>query len=299
MDTSFCANGISRFTANTDAFNAICGEIDSNIGSSIPQPILVIGQEGSGKTTLLKRLIMKFSSHHFAWIDGRFIFSSEDIIEQVKGNPIFIIDNLDYFLSRCTYEEQFRLRRFLYNEGAPMMIASVSKLTAALTEYKAPFFEGLKKIHLSSIKIEDITSLFDAKYVERVTIMFNLLPPTINSLELISHIIESNNNPKNDIDLLLSYNSAIYKSIYMSVPTKSQQILNIIGNSDRGMTIPEIRDISGIASGILTSYFKNIKKQGIIFIDKTIKRNTKYLIKDPLFQIWLKKNTYAPQKTND
>lgn len=279
---------ISTFTVNTTAFYSICSEIDSNIGSSIPQPVLIIGQEGSGKSTLLKRLITNYQNLHFVWIDGRFIFNTADIIKQTSGDSILIIDNLDYFFVRCSYEEQFRLRRFLYNEGAPMMIASVSKLVPALTEYKAPFFEGFKKIHLPPIYLDDITSLFDEKSIVRVSSMFNLIPPTINSVEIISHIIELNINPDKDIDLLLSYYSGIYKNKYLSLPTNSQHILNILGNTDKGMTIPEMRTVSGLASGILTSYLKSLKQQDIVSIDKTIKRKSRYFIKDSLFRIWLK-----------
>lgn len=292
MGYSVQPNRISTFIANSAALNAICDEIESNKGSSIPQPVLVIGQEGSGKTTLLKRLIKKYSDLNFVWIDGRFIFSSADIIEQVSDNSIIIIDDFDYYLDRCSYEEQFRLRRFLYNEGAPMMIAGVNKLTPALTEYKAPFFEGLKKIHLLPMSINEISSLFEEKLIDRVLYMFNLLPPTINSVEIIYNTILSNKNPQNDVEYILSYYSNMYKYVYINLPSKSQHILNILGRSNTGMTIPEIRDISGMASGILTSYLKNLKKQDIVSVDRSIKRNTKYSIKDPLFRIWLKNEAY-------
>lgn len=284
-------NAFSTFSANTDAFNAICGEIDGNVGSSIPQPVLVIGQEGSGKTTLFRRLITKYPDLHFVWIDGRFIFNSMDIIEHVSGNPILIIDNLDYFLDRCSYEEQFRLRRFLYNEGAPMMIASVSKLVPALTEYKAPFFEGLKKIHLSPITDGDLNQIFSDDSIDRALAMFDFVPPTIKSVEIISNIIDGGCNPKDDLSILLSYYSTIYREIYNNVPTNSQHILNILSNSEKDMTIPNIREASGLTSGILTPYLKNLKEKGIITKDNSLKRGTKYFIKDPLFKIWLTKET--------
>ena len=286
MGYSVQPNTISSFIANSAAFNAICGEIDGNIGSSIPQPVLVIGQEGSGKTTLFRRLIKKYPTLHFVWIDGRFIFSSSDIIGQVSGDSILIIDNLDYFLNRCSYEEQFRLRRFLYNEGAPMMIANVSKLIPALTEYKAPFFEGLKKIHLPPITDGDLTRIFSDDYIDRVSTMFKFVPPTINSVEIISNIIEAGGNPKDDLDLLLSYYSIIYRDIYNNVPTNSQHILNILSNSEKDMTVPDIREASGLTSGILTPYLKSLKEKGIITKDSSVKRSTKYFIKDPLFRIW-------------
>jgi GTPase SAR1 family protein len=291
MGYSIQISTISTFIANTVALNAICGEIDSNIGSSIPQPVLVIGQEGSGKTTLFRRLITKYPSLHFVWIDGRFIFSSTDIIEQVSGDSILIIDNLDYFFDRCSYEEQFRLRRFIYNEGAPMMIASVSKLIPALTEYKAPFFEGLKKIHLPPITDGDLKQIFSDDSIDRALTMFNFVQPTINSVKIISNIIEAGGNPKEDMYYLLSYYSIIYRNTYNSMPTNSQHILNILCNSEKDMTVPDIREASGLTSGILTPYLKSLKGKGLITKDSSVKRSTKYFIKDPLFRIWLKKET--------
>lgn len=282
---------ISTFIANTASIHAICGEIDGNIGSSIPQPVLVIGQEGSGKTTLLRRIVSKYPTSYFVWIDGRYIFSATDIIKQVSGDSILIIDNLDYFLNRCSYEEQFRLRRFLYNEGAPMMIASVSKLMPALTEYKAPFFEGLKKIHLSPITDNELNQIFSDNSIERASAMFNLVPPTINSVEIISNIIKAGSNSTNDLALLLSHYSFIFMEIYNSVPTNSQNILNILSNSEKDMTVPHIRDASGLTSGTLTPYLKSLREKGIITKDSTVKRSTKYFIKDPLFKIWLSKET--------
>lgn len=282
-------NTISTFIANSAPFNAISGEIEGNIGSSIPQPVLIIGQEGSGKTTLFRRLVTKYPSLHFVWIDGRFIFKSSDIIEQVSEDSILLIDNLDYFFNRCTYEEQFRLRRFLYNEGAPMMIASVSKLIPALTEYKAPFFEGMKKIHLSPITVEDLNKIFGDDSIERARAMFNFVPPTINSVKIIYNIIEAGANPKDDLVFLLSYYSHIYRDIYKNLPTNSQHILNILSNSEIDMTVPDIRQASGLSSGILTPYLKSLKEKGLIIKDCSVKRCTKYYIRDSLFKIWLKK----------
>lgn len=282
-------NTISTFIANSAPFNAISGEIEGNIGSSIPQPVLIIGQEGSGKTTLFRRLVTKYPSLHFVWIDGRFIFKSSDIIEQVSEDSILLIDNLDYFFNRCTYEEQFRLRRFLYNEGAPMMIASVSKLIPALTEYKAPFFEGMKKIHLPPITVEDLNKIFGDDSIERARAMFNFVPPTINSVKIIYNIIEAGANPKDDLVFLLSYYSHIYRDIYKNLPTNSQHILNILSNSEIDMTVPDIRQASGLSSGILTPYLKSLKEKGLIIKDCSVKRCTKYYIRDSLFKIWLKK----------
>ncbi len=55
--------------------------------------------------------------------------------------------------------------------------------------------------------------------------------------------------------------------------------------------IADIREASGLTSGILTPYLKSLKDKGIISKDSSVKRNTKYFIKDPLFRKWLKKET--------
>ena len=280
---------ISSFIANMDAFKAICLEIDGNTGSSIPQPVLIIGQEGSGKTTLLQRIMSSYPNSHSVWIDGRSIFSAKDITDKATDATIIVIDDLDYFLARCYYDEQFRLRRFLYNEGAPMLIASVSKLVPALTEYRAPFFEGLKKIHLPPINEDDLSSMFDNKSICRVLSMFSLVSPTMASVEIISRIIELSLSPENDLNLLLSHYSDKYRLIYGSMPPTSQHILNTLGNSEKGMALPEIRESSGLKAGVLSPYLKRLTKDRLITSDKTKSRSTKYAISDPLFKIWLKR----------
>ena len=288
MESQRHSKALANYVANEGAFSSICREIEANVGSSIPQPVLVVGQEGAGKTSLLQRLVNTYPELPYVWIDGRTIFNTADIINQGKGKDILCIDNLDYYLRRCSYEEQFGLRRYLYNEGAPMMIATVSKLVPALTEYKAPFFEGLKKVHLLPIAIEELSTLFDAKAIARMASMYNLTSPTIKSIALITHIVENNQNPDRDIDSLLSFFSDNYKLIYQSIPITSQRILNVLGTSKIGLTVPEIRDKSQLTSGILTSYLKNLCILRLVSADKSIKRNTIYTIKDPLFRIWLK-----------
>lgn len=295
MKSRNISNPTPPFVANTAAFNAIKAEIEGNIGSKIPQPVLIIGQEGSGKTTLLQWLIKAYPSLQFVWIDGRCIFNSDDIIQKVNEVPLFIIDNLDYYLDRSSYEDQFRLRRYLYNEGAPMMIASVSKLVPALTEYKAPFFEGLKKVHLPPITEADLTIMFGNQTIHRALSLFNLLPPTIQSARIIANILEINSDPNSDLEHLLSYSAYRYKQIYDSVSTNTQRILNILGNANKDMTVSEIRDAGGFSSGMLSPYLNNLNNRGIISIDNSITRRTKYSIKDPLFHIWLKKtNAQTP-----
>lgn len=108
----------------------------------------------------------------------------------------------------------------------------------------------------------DLNQIFSKDSIDRASAMFNFVPPTIKSVEIISNIIGEGSNPKDDLDFLLSYYSVIYREIYNNVPTNSQHILNILSNSEKDMTVPDIREASGLTSGILTPYLKSLKKKG-------------------------------------
>lgn len=283
----------TRLSVNDDIFKSISIEIENNRGSSIPQPILIIGQYGCGKTTLLKRLRDSDAckGRPVTWIDGRTLFSSEDIISRVdrRNDTIVFIDDMDFYLTRCNYDEQFRLRGFLYNEGAPMMIATANKVLPALAEYNAPFFEGLKNVHIPPVTHYNITALFQEQDLGRVNSLMSLLPPTIKSVETVRNIIRLNDNPDNDTDALLSLYGEKYVGLYQSLPTNSQHILNAFVSDDCGLSLPDIRDRIGVTTNVLTAYLKTLVKLGIMTVDRSLKRRNIYHIKDPLFRKWLSK----------
>lgn len=282
---------LTNLSVNDSVFNIVTSEICNNSGSAIPQPVMIIGEDGSGKTTLLKRLYDSCACGELSrvWIDGRSVFCSDDIISKAKhaGASVVFIDDMDFYFTRCSYDEQFRLRGYLYNEGAPMLIGSVSKILPALTEYEAPFFEGLKNIFIPPVSPDFIPRIFDKQDAERAGLLMSLLPPTISSVATVYSIIKLNDNPGKDIFRLVSLFSDRYRSYYRKLPTNSQHILNAFGSENAAMTIPELRDRTGLPTNVLTAYLKTLYTLDIIRVDKSIKRNTRYSMKDPLFQKWL------------
>lgn len=289
MESQNSANRISSLRINEDIFNTVFSEIKNNEGAKIPQSVIIIGQEGSGKTTLLKRLYKSCPNRPRILIDGRDLFSTSDIVKSnnISNNSIIFIDNMDYYFKRCSYDEQYRLRRYLYNEGAPMMISTISKVLPAISEYEAPFFEGLKNVYIPPIPKEEISVVFGDRYLKRAGALLDLLSPTIKSLITVYNIIKLNKTPNRDQEILLSIFSDKYRTLYQNQPTYSQHILNALGTKTSGMKIPEIRDLIGLKTSILTAYLKSLKKNALIYIDSSIKKNTLYTIKDPLFRMWL------------
>ncbi|MCC8112623.1 MAG: hypothetical protein LIP03_01265 [Bacteroidales bacterium] len=168
-----------------------------------------------------------------------------------------------------------------------MLIATASSLWPALTDYKAPFFEGLMTLYLPSITAEDLSKIFQGESLTRAAGMLELAPPTIQSVGIIAQIIETIPDSEEDNQKLLSFFSSLYKMIYDSLPEYSQRILNVLGTADHKMTMPEIRALSALPSNVLTSYLKILSKKGLIKCDKSAVKRTLYAVKDPLFRLWL------------
>lgn len=291
MNNFWKQNGLNGKRFNEDVFESVCREIRVHSGHSIPQPVMIIGETGGGKTTVLKRIYQSDVCRDMrtVWIDGRTLFSSEDIMTRAidaKASIVFV-DDMDFYFIRCSFEEQFRLRRFLYNEGAPMLIGTVSKIMPAFTEYEAPFFEGLKNQYVSPVDFNDIKCLFEGKDIARAESLMRLLPPTVKSVETVCNVMRLNDNPANDTAAILSLFSEKYRNVYQSLPTNSQHILNSFGSDTKPMTLREIRQKTGLPTHILTAYLKSLRDVNLLRVDKSEKRNTKYSMRDALFQIWL------------
>ncbi|MDE6512654.1 MAG: hypothetical protein K2L05_00525 [Muribaculaceae bacterium] len=282
---------------NNKIFNIILSDIDKGIQSEIPQPIVIVGVDGSGKTTLLRQLYNATvqSGHSSVWMDGRSIFSVKDITLHagITSNSVIFIDDIDFFFTRCSYSEQYELRSLLYNEGAPMIIGTVEKILPAFSEYKAPFFEGLKLIHIPPITLDDTNgvSFSDPEEQERAQKLLRLLPKTIRSVDIIRNIIRNNDNTALDITALISEFSPQYKQFYQSLPTYSQQILSAIGNTPApGKLLSDIRETTGLPTSVLSIYLRNLCTAGTLTVDKSLKKKYKYTVKDPLFGEWLSFN---------
>lgn len=284
---------------NDKVFNIILSDIKKGTMAEIPQPIVIVGADGSGKSTLLRQLydVTVQLGHSAVWIDGRSIFSEKDIISRIglESKPVVFIDDIDFFFTRCSYEEQYELRSLLYNEGAPMLIGTVEKILPAFSEYKAPFFEGLKFIYIPPVSLDETNGVLfsNPEEKERAQKLLQLLPKTIRSLEIIRDIVRNNDDIESDITRLISEFSTQYKHIYQSLPTYSQQILSAIGNTPApGLLLSDIREATGLPTSVLSIYLRNLCSAGILTVDKSMKKGYKYAIKDPLFGEWLSFNPF-------
>ena len=126
--------------------------IDSNHPNSIPQHLLVSGNEGVGKTCIVESIASELLSRGYQVTKFLYphcnVVTADDIINKVdvSNNKYYIIiDDFDKMLQSLSNEEQYRLRAFLFKKNAPMLIATSTGLYEGFSDYRMPFYDAFRR----------------------------------------------------------------------------------------------------------------------------------------------------------
>ena len=274
----------------------------------IPQPMIIVGAQGSGKTTLVKSLATVLKKNDWYgdidFFSGKRFFCSNDIISAIeKSSPdenlnperneiprrhIVIIDDIDFFFDRSTFDDQFILRSFLYQDSAPLIIATASVINEALTDYKAPFFEGIRILLIPPFKLSMLNpSDIVPEILDRLSNIMTYLPPVIGSFKTAMDIVRISDSPKNDMKELLSQVSARYRAKFENMSDRAQRIIYSMATVSNPVKLSELRSLTGLQSGILSTYLRQMTNSGDIRKINPGQKGTPYEIKDKLFKLWL------------
>lgn len=274
----------------------------------IPQPMLIAGSEGSGKSSLLQSLANSLANNDttatLPIFDGKQFFSSRDIIGAIeehgtenkididnkteKIRRIVMIDDLDYYFKRSDFDDQYLLRSYLNKETAPLLIATISGIDASLADYKAPFFEGVRLVYVPALSISTIDKMdISSDKKRRIATLMEYLPPVVRSLKTASNIVEISEDQDNDLKELVSSMAPQYRAKLENLPVYSQKILYSLANSDSPQKLSDLRVLTGLDAGILSTYLRQLLKSEDIRKTSPEKRGTPYQLSDRLFKLWL------------
>ena len=285
---------------NNDIFTSVFNCLLKEDRNKIAQPNMIIGGKGSGKTSLLKR--MYFSIENSAkqlkpvFIDGKCLFSTDDIwkfcpSQDDSCRTVLLIDNIQYYFERTDNSGQYNLRGKLNKAGAPVLIATADKVLPAFTRYESAFFEGFKISYIRPLAVTDYSALAGHETdMARLENLMSYLPKTLRSVRIAAKIIEDSASPETDIMLLIDYFSFYYQAKYDGYVAQFQRILSAIARAENGVSLQDIRQMTGQDNGRISPYLKLMADREII--DKTSKtrRGGIYTIADPLFRLWLQTN---------
>ncbi len=129
----------------------------------------------------------------------------------------------------------------------------------------------------------------------RLENLMSYLPKTPRSVQIAAKIIEDSASLETDIMLLIDYFSFYYQAKYVSYVVQIQRIFSAIARAEDGVSLQEIRQMTGQDNGKIFPYFKLKADRKIIDKTSKIQRGGIYNIADPLFRLWLQTNVYCSQ----
>lgn len=305
---------------NEEVYTALNSYLSKEDVTKTAQPNLIVGESGCGKTFLMKRLYGNIKENmsdalHPIVIEGKSLFSTDDIWNQCAlylniegGNDSFnailkwqetnsrrivlLIDNIQYYFERTDNAEQYGLRGKLNRSGAPVLIASTEKVLPAFTDYDAAFFDGFKVTYLKPMPISTVEEITNGRYdINRLEKVMAYMPKTIRSMFIAMGILDQSEDSTTDLAFLSDYFFSHYQKKFDVTSTQTQRILSALSQSESGLTLSEIREITGQENGKISPYLKLMIDQKLISKEAKSLRGGIYSIADPLFKLWLRHNT--------
>ena len=313
---------------NEEAYTSLSNYLSKEDITKTAQPNLIVGESGCGKTFLMKRLYACVKENmgdilYPVVIEGKSLFSNDDIWSQCAlylniegGNDCFeailkwqetnskrvvlFVDNIQYYFERTDNTEQYGLRGKLNRGGAPIIIASSEMVLPAFTQYDAAFFDGFKINYLKPLPVLAVEEITKGKYdINRLEQIMAYMPKTIRSMFIAVGILDKSNDAAKDLAFLSDYFFSHYQAKYETTNIQTQRILSALSQTDSGLTLPEIREITGQDNGKISPYLKLMADQKLIDKEAKTPRGGIYYIIDPLFKLWLRYNTVPTLRIKD
>ena len=276
--------------------------IDSNHPNSIPQHLLVSGNEGAGKTCLVESLASELLSRGYQVIKFLYphcnVVTADDIINKVdvlNNNNYILIDDFDKMLQSLPNDEQYRLRAFLFKKNAPMLIATSTGLYDGFADYRMPFYDAFRVFHIPELEHEDLADILPKKGYEAVKndeIFLDVMPKLRGNLNYICTLaiaLQSSNSVDVAIQSVIAQNDRYFRLLFSGLSGMLQRTLYGLAQAGETASSAEVQRLSGLTAANTASGLFRLEKQGIISRVGDKRRNVTYKINDYLLHKWLEK----------
>ena len=276
--------------------------IDSNHPNSIPQHLLVSGNEGVGKTFIVEGIASELLSRGFKVTKFLYphcnVVTADDIINKVdvSNNKYYIIiDDFDKMLQSLPNDEQYRLRAFLFKKNAPMLIATSTGLYEGFSDYRMPFYDAFRVIHIPELEYEDLADILPKKEYaalkndEIFLSVLSKLGGNLNYICSLATALQGSNSMDVAIQSVISQNDRYFRLLFSGLSGMLQRTLYGLAQAGETASSAEVQQLSSLTAANTASGLFRLEKQGIISRVGDKKRNVIYKINDYLLHKWLEK----------
>lgn len=286
-----------------------------NRSDTIPQPLLVVGNEGTGKTFLVSYLDRKLKDADCKVLPFYYphcdIVTADDIISPARdaaGKPVVvIIDDFDRLLQSLPASEQHRLRAMFIEKGAPTLVATSTGLLQGFNDYHHPFFGAFRVFHLPSPVVEDLPHLLLHQVYQRVKdndgflALLPRLDGNINYIRSVAGAIGEGLPVERALQRVANENERYFQQLFKSLSPVMQQALYALARAIRlneqtpagepvAATSAHLLPFSRQSSANVASALFRLEKSGLIERVGEKRRGVGYRIKDYLLGRWLLPN---------
>ena len=280
--------------------NLVFDIIDSNRPNSIPQHLLVSGNEGAGKTCLVESIASELLSRGYQVIKFLYphcnVVTADDIINKVdvsKNNNYILIDDFDKMLQSLPNDEQYRLRAYLFKKNAPMLIATSTGLYEGFSDYRMPFYDAFRVFHIPELEHEDLADILPKKEYEAVKKdefflgVLSELEGNLNYICSLATALQNYNNLDAAIQSVIAKNDRYFRLLFSGLSGMLQRTLYGLAQAGETASSAEVQRLSGLTAANAASGLFRLEKQGIISRVGDKRRNVTYKINDYLLHKWL------------
>ena len=285
----------------TDELTDIVNIVNRNRIGGLPQHILICGEAGSGKSTFLQSLSNRLRGEGKKIVMFSFPYSSvtaaNDITRRIPESErqmtILLVDDFHLLLNNLKIDEQYRLRSYLFQNGAPTMIATSQGQPPEFTDYRAPFFDAFRLFFLQPELY--MQTFFAQESYEQLSQLpgweeaKSLIADNLYYVKAFAAYYADKPSIQQTIGRLIADNERFFKQRFLSLSSVQQTILIGMAEKQGLSTLADIRSAINIDSTGITSALKRLA--GLSFIRQIgqKKRSYTYIMTDKLFQEWLRR----------
>ena len=202
---------------------------------------------------------------------------------------VILVDDFDKMLEVLPNDEQYKMRAFLFKKNAPTLIATSTGLYEGFSDYRAPFYDAFRVLHIPQLAQDDIAEILSADVYQKVKDLSefqNAVPKLVGNLNYI-HSLATALCENRGIEDVVKANDRYFRYMFSSLPNVQQRALYGLALSGETATSADVQKMSELTAANTASALFRLEKQGIIAKIGDKKRNVTYQINDYLLWLWI------------